>query len=129
MLYQSTGKIHYEPEKLIVLIEQELVDYYRSLIPWWHKAKAQKYPAHISVVRHETPVFAEFWGKYEGEEIEFSYDPDIKNSANYFWLNVFCVKLEEIRLELGLPVSSPYTRPPDGFCKCFHTTIGNCKEK
>jgi hypothetical protein len=28
---------------------------------------------------------------------------------------------------LGLPVSSEYTLPPEGFVKCFHMTIGNFK--
>ena len=127
MLFISSGYLRYHPNKLILEIDQQLVDYYRALVPKSIGLSRQRHDAHISVVRKETPPLMEFWEKYEGELIEFCYDPIIKNGEIYYWLNVFCVRLEEIRKELGLPVSSPYTRPPDGFSKCFHTTIGNIK--
>jgi hypothetical protein len=44
-------------------------------------------------------------------------------------LNVFSVRLEEIRAELGLPVDAPFHQPPVGFKKTFHITIGNLKNK
>lgn len=128
-MFNSTGilKYHNNPYKLIVEIDQNICDYYRSLIPKWIKTNRQMYSAHISVVRNEVPVNLEHWGKYEGEEIEFLYENEIKFGAVYCWLNVWCKRLEEIRLELGLPVSSPYTLPPEGFAKCFHSTLGNFK--
>ena len=113
--------------KLIVEADQGISDFYRALIPKYYYAKPQKYPAHISVVRKEVPVNLENWGKYEGEKIEFFYQSYIHIGTVYFWLNVFCCRLEEIRLELGLPVDSPYTLPPEGFNKCYHMTIGNKK--
>ena len=113
--------------RLVGEIDQELADYYRALIPKWHYVQRQKYGAHVSIVRKETPVHLEHWGKHEGEEVEFIYDTEVKFGAVYCWLNVFCVRFEEIRLELGLPVSSQYTLPPDGFVKCFHSTLGNWK--
>jgi hypothetical protein len=85
------------------------------------------YAAHISVVRKEHPPNLGIWGQHEGEIVEFFYHPHVYSSELYFWLNVFSKRLEEIRLELGLPVSSPYTLPPCGFDKCFHTTIANSK--
>jgi hypothetical protein len=133
MLYQSKGILRYSivdiGYKLIVEVDQGISDFYRRLIPKARYVKPQMYSAHISVVRRETPPNLEFWGKYDGEEIEFWYDTDIKWGKVYYWLNTFSERLEFIRTELGLPVSSEYTRPPEGFIKCFHCTIGNTKER
>ena len=129
-MYKSTGILKYfkEPElKVIVEVDQQLADYYRSLIPKYYYVSRQKYNAHISVVRKEIPTDLTLWGIHEDEEVEFYYDNQIKRGKVYFWINVFCKRLEEIRLELKLPVNSPYTLPPEGFVKCFHCTIGNVK--
>lgn len=129
--YEAQGILNYKVVdvgyRLVVDIEQDICEYYRSLIPKYKGVKGQRHKAHISVVRHEIPINLEAWGKYQGEEIDFIYDNDIKWGTVYYWLNCFSKRLEEIRTELGLPVSSPYTRPPESFLKCFHTTIGNAK--
>lgn len=131
MLYTSKGTLRYEKRgdayKLIVEVDQGISDYYRSLIPKWIAVQPQMYPAHVSVVRKETPINVEYWGRYEGEEIAFVYENIVRSGKVYFWLNVFCKRLEVVRLELGLPVRSEYTIPPEGFTKCFHCTIGNQK--
>ena len=85
------------------------------------------YTPHVSVVRKEIPKNLAAWGLYQGEAVNFFYVPVVHANETYIWLNVFCRRLEEIRLELGLPISSQYTRPPDGYTKCFHTTLGNFK--
>lgn len=126
-LFKSDGILHYGSTKLIVKVDPGIAYFYRSLIPKSIDIDPQKYKPHISVVRNETPVNMENWGKYENEKVEFSYSPIIHNGQVYWWINVFSIELEEIRLELGLPVSSQYTQPPDGFIKCFHITLGNCK--
>ena len=130
-LFKSSGILRYHNEpvlKLVLDIDQEISEYYRSLIPkWFEKPSKQMYMAHISVIRNETPVKMENWGKYEGKEIEFCYSNVIQFGEVYCWLNCFSTELEKIRLELGLKVDSPYTKPPDGLEKTFHTTIGNFK--
>jgi hypothetical protein len=126
-LFQSVGRLNYATNKLVVEADQGISDFYRSLIPKYHRVQRQFYPAHISVVRKELPPKMQFWREHQDEQIEFAYEPYQQNDETYWWLNVFCVRLEEIRLELGLPVSSPYTLPPSGFAKCFHMTIGNTK--
>lgn len=131
MLLESKGVLRYKivdvGYRLVVEADQQLADYYRALIPKYKNVNRQRYGAHISVVRKETPVNLDFWGKYEGLEIDFLYDTEVKWGTVYYWINCFSKKLEEIRTELGLPVSSQYTRPPDSFIKCFHLTIGNSK--
>lgn len=132
MMHISTGPLRYSFDertgyKLVVEVDPELSRYYRSLIPKYHAVNPQRYSPHISVVRREIPLNLEPWGKHEGEIVEFQYDSYIHRGTTYWWLNVFCVRLENVRLELGLPVSSEFTRPPDTFIKVFHTTLANSK--
>ncbi len=117
-----TGTLHYEGNKLVLNIDPNLTKYYLKLIPKYHDAKPQMYPAHITVVRggKETINKPAAWGKYEGKEIHFTYDNDIQSDATYFYLNAYSPELEKIREELGLTKIRP------GF-NSFHITIANVK--
>ena len=131
-LFESTGTIKYDNSsgwRLTIEVDQELTDYYRSLIPPWKPVNRPRWPAHITLVRpeKEVPVCQEHWGKYEGESLKFLYEPYVHEGKVFYWLNIWCVRLEEIRRELGLPVVSEFTLPPEGFTKCFHCTIANKK--
>jgi hypothetical protein len=132
MLYDSKGILRYSivdiGYRLIVEVDQGISEYYRSLIPKYKDVRGQRYRAHISVVRKEVPPRLENWGKYNGEEVEFCYNSCVRWGTVYYWLDAYSKRLEEIRVELGLPISSEYTRPPDSFEKVFHITIGNRKE-
>lgn len=128
--YKSKGILEYsENWRLVVRVEQDLADYYRSLIPKWMDVQRPRWPAHITVVRQEfeTPVHKNHWWKYNNKPIDFLYEPKIHQGELYYWLNVYCVELENIREELGLPYRSRYTQPPKGFKKFFHCTIANKK--
>lgn len=115
--------------RLVAEIDRELARYYRALIPKWITVNVPMYPPHVTVVRteRETPAELGYWGRYEGEAVELAYEAFVYSSETYFWLNFFSDRLERIRAELGLPVTSIYTRPPDGFRKVFHSTVANCK--
>jgi hypothetical protein len=131
-LFSSVGVLRYsvsEPGsyKLVVEADQGISDFYRSLIPKWITTNRQLYGAHISVVRKEVPPLVDNWAKHDGTEVEFCYSPTIHRGTVYWWLNCFCQRLEHIRTELGLAVDSIYTRPPEGFAKCFHLTLANTK--
>jgi len=131
VLCPSIGKLRYSDEgwKLIVEVDKGIAEYYRALIPKWLPVMPTRYDPHITVVRQEKeePVHKEHWKKYQGEEVEFFYSPIVQQGKVYYWLNIFCVQLEDIRLELGLPVRSEFTLPPEGFRKCFHMTVANKK--
>lgn len=119
--YEATGTIHYGPGiRAIVNVDQRIVEYYRSLAPPWLNLNPQKYPAHISFVRHQTPTRMEFWERYEGEEVVFRYFSGVVHDETYYWLDVECERLKEIRMELGLPALPPWKN-------LFHITIGNVK--
>lgn len=133
LLHKSKGTLLYSHAsdtgfKLILDVEHSIAYFYRSLIPKYIILNPQKYAPHISVVRHEDSINMEFWGKYQGEQVEFEYSSHIHNGTVYWWLNAFSTRLEEIRVELGLYVHDKYTQPPDGYLKCFHITLANCKQ-
>lgn len=130
VLHKSVGTLRYtELYRLIVEVDQGISDFYRSLIPKYYPVNKPMYPAHVTVVRKEkeVPTVLDAWGKYEGQKIEFLYSPTIHCGKIYYWLCIYCKQLEDIRLELGLPVVSQWTLPPEGFRKSFHCTIANCK--
>lgn len=122
--YESSGYLRYfdDPKKLIVTVDPELVDYYRKSV--FLKINRQKYDPHISVVRNEIPTGP--WRKYEGELINFKYSGEVRNDEVYYWLPIECRRLEQVRVELGLPLISDITLSPDKFHR-FHVTIGNLK--
>ncbi len=118
---KSKGLFKYDDNRAFVLVDQGIADFYRSIIPKSIFVNPQRYPAHISVVRNEIPPNMTVWGKYQGIEIDFEYFPTIMQDETYFWLDVRCNKLEEIREELGLKAFPPWRN-------MYHITIGNCKE-
>jgi len=126
-LFKSTGKLRYGYTNLVLDVDQEIVRYYRALLPKSIRTNTQMYDAHISVVRKEQPNMA-FWKKYEGEEVEFEYSHEVRNGTLYYWVDAFSKRLEEIRAELELPVHSPYITPPKDYKHTFHITLGNVKE-
>lgn len=70
---------------------------------------------HITIVRGER-VDRTKWGLQEQEEINFSFDTEVKEGRNrYFYLDVYSPELEQVRLNLGIRRKPT----PD-----FHITIG-----
>ena len=129
-MFLAQGKLRYGNTNVVLDIDQGIVSYYRKLLPKSisHYLQSQMYDAHISVVRKEiVKPRMEFWGKYEGETIDFCYSNEVRNSEVYYWLDVWSLRLEEIREELGLPNESLFIKPKDGFKKTFHITLGNFK--
>lgn len=123
MLLESEGILQYGPGiKAILLINQQIVDYYYTLIPKYKYVKPQMYPAHITIVRlnKESPTNMLAWGKYQSEKIKFQYDNEIKSDGKYYYLDTYSDMIGEIREELGLP---KYRDNKDS----YHITIGNTK--
>lgn len=129
VIYKSIGILKYSnaPYKLALDCDQELSNFYRSLIPFWFNIKRPMWGAHISIVRNIIPINLQFWNKYQDTEIEFEYEPIIYNDETYYWLNCYSPKLEEIRVELGMKPYGDVTVSPGGLHK-FHMTIGNLKK-
>ena len=127
-MFTSKGILQYidleqEQYKLWLLIDNEIGRYYRSLIP--DKINIPRYPYHISIIRGPVPNLDK-WKAYEGEEIEFKYENFVYKGQTYWWLNVSCKRLEDIRAELGLDPIGDVTLSPDGK-QNWHVTIANNK--
>lgn len=134
MSFTSTGTLRYSPKLLgkssakwwlVVDCDKTLGDYYRHL--YWlarHRLERMQRPAwceHITVIRDEEPpvVKQTLWSKYAGQEVVFDYNPTIATNGEYWWLDVCCPKLLDIREELGLP------RQPE---IPLHLSIGHHKD-
>lgn len=121
--FESEGILKFEIDplvgyKAIVEIEQDISDYYRTLIPKYMTVNLQRFKAHISVVRRESPNF--MWGLRHMEKIQFEYSNIVFSDTKYYWLAVNCKRLEDIRIELGLDGLVPWRNS-------FHITVGNKK--
>ena len=132
-MFKSIGTLRYDrPDgygwRLVLEIDPGISMFYRSLIPKWLPANPQATKPHITIVRAAKPPKPGAWGKYEGEKIEFFYDPYIQQGGAYWWLNCFSKRLDEIAEELGLSLANPYYTPPAGYGKVWHTTIANVKQ-
>ena len=128
-MFLSCGTIEITDHGLRLLVDNSIVHYYRTLIPKNITINPQRHPAHISIIRntHEDQYDKSLLPQYSGERVSFEYEGTIYNGKVYWWLNAYSQRLETIRTELGLPVTSWYTRPPGDYKKCFHITIGNNK--
>ena len=133
-LLSSRGTFRYsldrEGHRLVVTLDRDFGAYYRALIPPWYPCQGTRFAAHITVVRagRDKPKDLTNWGKYDGKTVTFQYDPYIHVGWAYYWLEVWCCDaLEDVRVDLGLPKISEWTRPPGSRKSCFHTTIGNRK--
>lgn len=123
-LIASSGRLIVTDEpKLFVEVDPGIVALTRRLIPVARRPQPQRYPPHITVVRNEV-VGA--MSALQGREVTFTYDPRVTNDDEYWWLTVACPELSAIRVSLGLPPSSQWTRPPNGVGD-FHITVGNTK--
>lgn len=125
---KSVGILVYDPKArtieskpwwLILQACPDLARYYRYSLNLFYRAQftvqRPAWDSHISVVRGEEPLDRVAWGKYQDEEVEFEYDPELKTNGVYYWLDVECGRLFDIRVELGLP------RIPRHL---FHMTVG-----
>lgn len=130
MIFNSTGILIYSdnPYKLIVLIDEEISNFYRHLTPRYLNIKKPMHRPHISIVRNEIPFKLSVWKKYQNKEIHFEYDNYIYNDEMYYWINAYSSVLENIRLELGLLNSNPNLISSNNNYK-FHITIGNVKHQ
>jgi hypothetical protein len=128
--YTSSGVLVSDPKAksipnpgkwwLIIQCEADIGRYYRSQFNFFNRAKdvklqAPAWESHISVIRGEEPQHPELWGSWDGQQVEFSYDPQLQTNEEYFWLNVECPAALDIREKLGLSRTPQFN---------LHLTIG-----
>jgi hypothetical protein len=128
-MFASYGYLHYDDSegfRLTLKVSQDLSDYYRALIPPYHRVGKQGWAAHFTVVRPEfdAPIHLQHWGKHQNERIDFIYSPLLESGKGFYWFNGWSKGLEAVREELGLINISKYPLIPDGYKKTFHCTVG-----
>ena len=134
-MIQSFGKLRYSPQLvgsradsfswwLVVDCDPEIGRYYRHLFSLAHykcqNIQRAAWAEHISVIRNEEPPEDKkgLWKKYEGLVVPFQYCPSIRGDGLYFWLDVDCDFLLDIREEIGLSRLPEYP---------LHLTVGNAR--
>lgn len=111
--FSSIGTITYDPKKgkyfepwwAILECDPEILRYYKWLLLKEGIAiqKGSLWGAHITWIRGEEPPNKSPWGKYEALEIEFRYSNSLRyDNGRHIWLDVYCPKFNEMRVELGL---------------------------
>lgn len=118
------GKLNYSDDTgwITLWCNESIIKYYNYWIQRALHVKLNKplYGAHITVIagKYEDMREHDCWKKYDGEEIKYYYDHDVKCDNGYYWLHIECPRLTEIRNEFGLSDLPKYY---------FHLTIGNTK--
>lgn len=150
MKFKSTGILRYNPYRgtmkgntdwwLVVNTDAELVSYYAQQVINNPTAFgethidliAPSWGSHISVIRGEEPrnSLKHLWKKYDGEKIEFEYSHIIRRGGgsgfhiDHFWfVDVWCDKLNKFRRELGLKAYDTVKQEPFH----YHLTIGRLR--
>jgi hypothetical protein len=132
-MFKSHGYLHYDSSdgfRLALKVDQDLSDYYRTLVPKHYRVYRQGWSAHLTVVRpgNDNPGKIRFWEDYENEKVEFIYSPYLECGKGFYWFNAWSKRLEHIREELGLVNTSKFALKPEGYNKTFHCTIGKYDE-
>lgn len=132
--HHGSGIIKYDPHRgdmqrrtkwwAVVDVDKEITRYYR----WWLQKEKHillhqpAWDAHISIFRGEADCakYPELWKKYQNKRVDFLYEhgnirvqEDKNNGGYYYWIDVECPFLSEMRTEMNLPVGWR-----------FHITIG-----
>jgi hypothetical protein len=134
-MLEGSGVLVYDPPRetlkrrtewwCVLNVSESIGLYYR----WWVKRMLHvelhrpPHPAHISVIRGEQPSehLKHLWKKHDGRRLRFRYSPNVRQSGdttadrpNFYWfVEVECPALNEIRQEFGFPCGWH-----------FHLTIG-----
>lgn len=123
---KSIGRILYSPSShllpsnnwAIVSCDDEIARYYRYLYMKEFPLKKLVKPlwgAHISWLRNEAMSNNQVWRQSNQQVIEYEYDVNVKTNGKFYWLDVSCDYLLDLRSQYGL-----VRRPKYG----LHLTIG-----
>lgn len=123
MIYLAKGVVKTYRNWIICELDNEIIKYYRALLPKCLYVSGPREVAHITIVRNFENPDRFGWSKYNGEPIDVLYYSGIQTDKRnlYYWLNAQSDRIIEIRKELGL---SAYI----GLYETLHITVGNTKQ-
>lgn len=127
MWFKTKGKIVYDPERgklkkkpdwwVVVNLDPEISRYFRYWVRKELNVDLHKpsWGTHVSVIRGEKPYPDQMhlWKKYDGLEVEIEYSGNVRFSGdtthdrpeNYWFVDVKCPFLIDIRKEYNMPCS------------------------
>jgi len=126
-MFKSIGKLVYSPRThlassdrwLVLMTDDAISEYYRNLFyrefPYLGKLTRPVWGAHISIIRGERVPNYELWNLDANKIVEFEYEPGVLDNGEYYWLNVKCNYLCDLREKYGLKREPRYG---------LHLTIG-----
>ena len=131
MRIKASGTIKVEHKgkdsgKIVVEFDNDIIDLYEWFIKkeFWFRLHKPKYKAHITVAstKHHKDID---WARaeyYDGERVEFEYDPDMsrggwKKGFIMFYLKVFSEELDKMKEDVNVVESPSY--------RGLHITLGN----
>lgn len=93
-------------ERLVLLVDPDIVNYYLSTLPLGTQIQRQKYAPHITIVdRNEK---AENLASFNNvNAVVFYYGSDIQEDETYYWVNTFSNELVTMRWACGLKTPFP----------------------
>lgn len=113
-MFKSIGKLVYSPRTrlassdrwLVLMCDDSISEYYRNMFyrefPYLGKLTRPVWGTHISIIRGERIPNYELWKLDANKIIEFEYDPGVRDNGEYYWLNVKCEYLGDLREKYGL---------------------------
>ena len=104
-MFTSTGTLEYHDSGWLILkCCEDLARYYRSQIKV-KRLGPSRAGSHVTVINGTVEfenIDWSLWRKYDGKQVSFSYELEIKSACDYYWLTTYCEELLDIREELGL---------------------------
>lgn len=129
-MFTTSATINYRHDSdgswITAWMDNNILNYYYSLIPKHYRVNKPRWKAHATIARpEEGPFNMGVWGMHEGKLAQIVYDPMLHEERGIWWINLWSVEFEQIRLEMNLSIKSRITKPPSSeFSKCFHCTVG-----
>ena len=120
-MFKVKGKVEFYTSWCIAWVDDEIREYYSSLVPKYFYLQPPAAKAHATIVRKSIEQVQDWsvWNK--PYEVDIEYDGLIQYDDVYFWLNCWSKDIGDLREKFGLP------RFRAGFDR-YHITIGNRKK-
>ena len=116
----ADGREHFDPWWVVLECEPHILEAARaSLEQTGVRLSRPLWGSHISIVSGEPPPREDRWRTRQGERVAFDYDLAPRTEGGFYWLDIVCDELLDLREALGL------TRLPR---HPFHLALGRAKD-
>lgn len=100
-----------QPLWVVLHVEDDLGRYLfaqaQEIVKCWYKLQMPVWDGHVSIVRGEIEAQPGAVYPFDGEEVDFYYDPEIYQAGGHFCVDVQTDHITRVRSEVGLPAEMP----------------------